>query len=156
AMTAVNRFVNPRRPESKFVTAWVGVFDLKSRTLSYVDAGHSYALLKSPDGTLRALDAGAGMPIGVDENADYKEETIALPEHGQVLVISDGIVEEFGLTPGAGGSMTKTHFDMTGVKRSLSSSRPDADAVAELFAAVVHYAGTEKLSDDATAVLVRW
>jgi hypothetical protein len=30
------------------------------------------------------------------------------------------------------------------------------DAVAELFAAVVHFAGTSHLSDDATAVLVRW
>jgi serine phosphatase RsbU (regulator of sigma subunit) len=155
-VTAVNKFVNPRRPYSKFVTAWVGTFDLKNRTLRYVDAGHSYALLKSSDGALTALDAGGGMPIGVVEDAVYQSEAIALPEHGQVLVVSDGIVEQFGIIPGPDGTMTKAHFDMQGVKRSFSASRLDADVVAELFAAVVHYAGTEHLSDDATAVLVRW
>ena len=42
------------------------------------------------------------------------------------------------------------------VPRSRDFDLTQADAVAELFAAVVHYAGTEHLSDDATAVLVRW
>jgi hypothetical protein len=47
AVTAVNRYVSPRREGSKFVTMWVGVFDSVTKTLSYVDAGHSYVLMRN-------------------------------------------------------------------------------------------------------------
>jgi hypothetical protein len=65
-VSAVNHFVNPRRPESRFVTIWVGIFDSADSTLTYVDAGHSYALLKRADGQFQQLDEGTGLPIGVD------------------------------------------------------------------------------------------
>ena len=64
-------FVSPRRPENKFVTMWVGVFDADNGSLSYVDAGHSYALLQRKDGSFEQLDKGGGLPIGVDEEAVY-------------------------------------------------------------------------------------
>jgi hypothetical protein len=35
-------------------------------------------------------------------------------------------------------------------------SKPAADEVADLFKAVIAHAGSDQLSDDATAVLIRW
>src|SRR5690606_25746527 len=52
AVVDLCRFVHPRRPESRFVTLWVGVFDAKARTLRYVDAGHGHAMMARADGSI--------------------------------------------------------------------------------------------------------
>jgi serine phosphatase RsbU (regulator of sigma subunit) len=156
AVTDVNRFVNPRRPENKFVTMWVGVFDAANRTVSYVDAGHSYATIKNADGTFMPLDAGGGLPIGITEDGVYSAETVELKPGGCAMVVSDGIIEEFGVVPGSDGASNKAQFQMDGLRRSMSSSEGEDDFVANLFKDLIDYAGTDHLSDDATAVLVKW
>jgi phosphoserine phosphatase RsbU/P len=153
AVTEANRFVNPRRPENKFVTMWVGVFDLDAGTIRYVDAGHSYALLHRADGTFEQLNQGGGLPIGVDADAVYTAETIGVAPGDRVMIVSDGIIEQFGAaTIGPGG--TRPQFEVAGVQRSLSN--PGEDVVADLFNAVIAHAESTQLSDDATAVLVSW
>ena len=154
AVDAVNKYVCPRREGSRFVTMWVGVFDPGSGTLRYVDAGHSYAMLRdAKTGQTTSLDNGRGLPVGLDEEAKYEAETIPIPRAGAVILVSDGIVEQptAGATAGAEGSA----FEMTGVRAALGKADP-ADPIKSLFAAVVAHAGTEHLSDDATAVLTQW
>ncbi|CAN5566526.1 hypothetical protein BH09PLA1_BH09PLA1_26760 [soil metagenome] len=155
AVTELNKFVKPRRPESKFVTMWVGVFDAEAGTISYVDAGHSFALLRRADGTTyEQLNLGSGLPVGLDEADDYVAETISLQPGDEVIVVSDGIIEQHGLVQMPDGSLSKEQFEMAGVQRAMSSA--GADVVEDLFAAVVAHAGTTNLADDATAVLIKW
>jgi serine phosphatase RsbU (regulator of sigma subunit) len=154
AVTSLNEFVTPRRPENKFVTVWVGIFDAAASTLQYVDAGHSYALLHGADGNFTQLDSGGGLPVGVMADSQYTTETIQLPPGGRVLVVSDGIIEQFGMVAKEDGTVVKDQFELKGVKRSMTSS--DEDAMAPLFASVIQHAGTNNLSDDATVVMVKW
>jgi serine phosphatase RsbU (regulator of sigma subunit) len=70
-----------------------------------------------------------------------------------VMVVSDGIIEQFGIISAAAGP-SRTQFEVEGVRKSMSQT--SGDEVAELFKAVIEHAGTEHLSDDATAVLIRW
>jgi serine phosphatase RsbU (regulator of sigma subunit)/pSer/pThr/pTyr-binding forkhead associated (FHA) protein len=153
AVTALNRFISPRRDVSRFVTMWVGVIDRAAGTLTYIDAGHGYAVMIAGDATVTPLDKGRGLPIGVDDTHDYQAERVALPASGRVMVVSDGIIEQPGLVQ-RDGQMEEMQFDMAGVIDTLQSAGDDA--VADLFAAVIQHAGTESLADDATAVLVRW
>jgi serine phosphatase RsbU (regulator of sigma subunit) len=150
AVTDANHFVNPRRPENKFVTMWVGIFDLEAQTLSYVDAGHSYALVKRKDGSFEQLDKGGGLPIGVDDDTPYQSESVRIEPGDTVMIVSDGIIEQFAL--GTSGA-TRRQFEIAGVQQSMQ--RESADPVADLFAAVIEHAGTDQLADDATAVMVR-
>ena len=152
AVTDANNFVNPRRPENRFVTMWVGVFDSAAGTLNYVDAGHSYAMLKRADGTFQQLNEGTGLPIGVDTDAKYAGETVQINPGDEVMIVSDGIIEQFGGPPGPGGF--RAQFEVSGLQNAMSRHSPDL--VADLFNAVIDHAGTTQLSDDATAVLVRW
>jgi serine phosphatase RsbU (regulator of sigma subunit) len=152
AVTDANRFVNPRRPDNKFVTMWVGVLDMQAGTLSYVDAGHSYALLRRGDGSFERLDRGGGLPIGVDGDLVYKVETVPIAPADRLLVVSDGLIEQFGPAAAAPGQ-PRVQFDVAGVQQSFSSEHPDE--IEALFNAVIAHAGTDQLSDDATAVLVR-
>jgi serine phosphatase RsbU (regulator of sigma subunit) len=153
AVTALNRFIAPRRPEDRFVTLWVGLFDPVARELQYVDAGHGYALLIGSE--IISLDAGGGPPLGIDENFEYRAEVLPLPQAGKIIAVSDGIVEQTGQSASPTPSTAPDRFEMAGVRRSIQHGH-DGDDVARLFEDVVHHAGTEHLADDATAVMVRW
>jgi serine phosphatase RsbU (regulator of sigma subunit) len=155
ALGATNRFICPRRASGKFVTAWVGVFDVNAGTLTYADAGHSYAVMSSPDGTLTPLDVGGGLPVGVADDTEYQCTTVPLAAGATVMVVSDGIIEQFGAVDGPTTAGRK-QFGVAGVYRSLGDARTESDPVASLFRDVFTHAGTENLADDATAVLVRW
>jgi serine phosphatase RsbU (regulator of sigma subunit) len=159
AVTAANRFICPRRQTGKFVTAWVGVFDVNARTLTYTDAGHSYAVMASPDGSFTPLDLGGGLPIGVDDAGGYATETVPLPPGGRVMVVSDGIIEQLSAPDSAAGAGAEAaQFGVEGLQRSLGAAprAGAADAVAGIFADVIAHAGGPNLADDATAVLVTW
>jgi serine phosphatase RsbU (regulator of sigma subunit) len=156
AVTELNRFINPRRADDKFVTLWVGVFDAERRTLRYVDAGHGYALIARPDHSFRKLDEGDGLPVGLTPDGEYQAAEIPLVPGERALIISDGIVEQYGLTAGPDGSAVQGHFDVAGVERCIRNCPADADLVAALFKAVEEHAGTASFQDDATAVLVQW
>jgi sigma-B regulation protein RsbU (phosphoserine phosphatase) len=152
AVNALNRFVNPRRPANKFVTLWAGVIDPAAGTLRYVDAGHSYALLRRANGTIEQLDVGGGLPIGIDEDAEYQATETTIGPGDAVIVVSDGIIEQFGVTTDASGE--REQFGVAKLSAAIAAE-PD-DPVAELFKAVVAHAGTDKLADDATVVWVKW
>jgi sigma-B regulation protein RsbU (phosphoserine phosphatase) len=154
AVDQLNRFIQPRRPESRFVTMWLGVFDVANKTLTYVDAGHSFAILRRADGRFEQLNKGAGLPVGLDEAGDYRGETIAVQSGDQIMVVSDGIIEQFGIVPKPDGTMSKRQFQMEGLQEVMS--QVSQDIVQDVFAAVIAHAGTDQLSDDATAVLVKW
>ncbi|HEX4056574.1 MAG TPA: SpoIIE family protein phosphatase [Tepidisphaeraceae bacterium] len=154
AVKDLNAFVHPRRPETIFVTLWVGLFDPKKMTVSYVDAGHGYALLANPDRTFQSLSEGDAVPVGIMPDSTYSVTTHPLPPNGRALVISDGLVEQPTLEPGPGQS--REQFGIERVQASVAEAKTDEDAIARLFDAVYQFAGTQSLSDDATAVLVKW
>lgn len=153
ALTRLNAFICPRRPTDKFVTMWVGVFDPDRGTLRYVDAGHGYVLVGPDEGGLDRLDRGGQFPVGIEEDCRYESIEIPLAAAGRALLISDGIVEQFSGESDA-GSRAKP-FGLDGLEQVIGQSA-GGDLVAQLFDAVTQHAGRQSLSDDATAVLVRW
>ena len=151
AVTELNRFLEPRCQDDRFLTLWVGVLDGEARTLSYVDGGHGYAMIVAGDGQLDRLNASTAPLVGVLPGAEYETTTMPLPDAGRLLVVSDGIIEQ-----SPAGGMPADQFAMTGIETCLRSLPPDEDAIIALFDAVERFAGTAALADDATAVMVRW
>lgn len=150
AIDALNRYVYPRRPTSRFVTIWSCIIDLNNQTLTYVDAGHSYAFLKRPDGTVIQLDEAGGLPIGIDEAETYKSATINLKCGDALMVVSDGIIEQAAMMRDKNGD--RQQFGVEGLVRFLSNTTDDP--VKAIFDAIESHAGTKELGDDATAVWI--
>ncbi len=151
AVWALNRFVHPRRPGSRFLTLWVGVFDLEKHELSYVDAGHGHAVISDATGKSDMLTAGGGALVGIEPDSSYEVASTDLTEGGRVLIVSDGLVEQ----PGEGGEAKLDLFGIERVRSFLEEAKGD-DAIDGLFKVVEEHAGTAQLADDATAILVRW
>ncbi|HTL28215.1 MAG TPA: SpoIIE family protein phosphatase, partial [Tepidisphaeraceae bacterium] len=86
----------------------------------------------------------------------YTAESVQLLPGGCAMIVSDGIIEEFGVVQQPDGSTNKAQFQMNGLRGSMTTSSGDDDYVANLFTDLIAHAGTDHLSDDATAVLIRW
>ncbi len=148
----LNAFVHPRRPANRFVTLWIGVFDKATARLTYIDAGHGLGMMVGSDGECAELSGGGGLPIGVMPDGDYAAVTVPFGEGDCVLVVSDGIVEQ----PASSMSFEdRDEFGLARTKQVLCSSVGGSDPVAAVFDAIVAHAGTNRLADDATVVLVR-
>lgn len=149
AVTALNRYIAPRRPASKFLTMWVGLIDLQQETLSYVDAAHSYALLKGVDGRIDQLNQGGGLPIGVMDEGVYESVQVPFRLGNELIIASDGIIEQPGT---ASSPETRVQFEVERMKQVFAE--PCEDMVQQLFQRVIDFAGTEHLADDATVLWV--
>ena len=57
-----------------FVTAWIGVVDLATGEVEYVNAGHNPPLLKRADGSVEYLTARSGPPLAVMDGISYRRQ----------------------------------------------------------------------------------
>ncbi len=77
----------------RLVTAFVGVVDPRSWSLTYSSAGHPPAYVRRPDGTLMTL-GGAGLPLGVPIEADRRtRHLVGIPPGSLIVLYTDGLIE---------------------------------------------------------------
>jgi sigma-B regulation protein RsbU (phosphoserine phosphatase) len=77
----------------KYSTLFCGLLDVRTRKLSYVNAGQVRPmLLRSADGQVERLDSG-GFPVGLLDLSEYEQGEVLLQLGDAVLCISDGISE---------------------------------------------------------------
>jgi PAS domain S-box-containing protein len=70
--------------------------DLGSITFS--SAGHLPPLVLSPDGAVTYLEGGRTLPLGVMPSAEYPEATAAIEPGSTLVLYTDGLVEERGVS----------------------------------------------------------
>jgi len=76
----------------KYATMCIGVIDLHANSLKYTVAGHlPLPVLVSGEGACYL--EGSGSPVGLLEDAQFEQHTIALPEQFTLALFSDGILE---------------------------------------------------------------
>ncbi len=76
-----------------FVTAWMGVLDLSSGKLTYVNAGHNKPLVYTKDKGFEYLNTKAKFVLAGLEGVRYKEDEIQLNVGDKLLLYTDGVPE---------------------------------------------------------------
>jgi serine phosphatase RsbU (regulator of sigma subunit) len=79
-------------PRSRFITAFIGLFDPRTGEVRYVNAGQNPPMVRRASGRLEWL-APTGMALGLSRKASYDEATITLSAGDVLLAYSDGITE---------------------------------------------------------------
>jgi serine phosphatase RsbU (regulator of sigma subunit) len=74
--------------------AFLGCYDESINTLTYINAGHTPAVLKDEDGTL-LLEAN-GLPLGLFSHSTHDSQYCALGSGAAVVLVSKGLVETKG------------------------------------------------------------
>jgi anti-sigma regulatory factor (Ser/Thr protein kinase) len=109
--------------------------------LAYASAGHPPALLVA-DGRSQRLDGAGGIPLGVIEDAEYREITADVHPGATLVLYTDGLVE----------SRTE-HLDR-GLERLEAAVLEGPDDLDDLCASVFRRALAEPLVDDDVTLLV--
>ena len=88
---------NDRLAESNdanlFVTAWVGVVDLATGRVDYVNAGHNPPLVKRTDGSVEYLRAKSGPPLAAIGGVTYRRQSLTLAPGDGIVLYTDGVTE---------------------------------------------------------------
>ena len=143
-LDAVNRQVFESSLADRYATLFYGLFDSRTRTLRYVNAGHQPPMLIRPDNSTSFLEAG-GAPVGMFPLWNYREGIVELHAGDVILACTDGVLEAINPEGEEWGSK--------GLKAAFADYDPRSagDTVDSIFAALDEYTGGV-LTDDATVV----
>lgn len=137
-------------PDDRFVTAFFGLLTPDNQTLSFLSAGQG-PLIKyiSRDDDIIELSANA-VPLGIMPNVDFDEPDHFTMQPGDMMVlVTDGFFEW--------ADADRQQFGMKRIHAVLREhrTRPAAEIIQALHAAVVAFAGGAPQDDDLTAVIVK-
>ena len=133
---------------NRFVTLFLAIYEDRTRTLRYTNAGHNAAILARADGSRERLATG-GMMVGAFDWAEYKEASTTLGAGDLLLIFSDGISEAERATGEEYGEARLEQFAVE--HRALS-----ADEMRHaLFAEIGAWSGAQERGDDQTLVIIK-
>ncbi|HME12995.1 MAG TPA: PP2C family protein-serine/threonine phosphatase [Candidatus Acidoferrum sp.] len=145
----LNRYASAHSLDGRrFTTAVLAEYDLTTRRMIYVNAGHNPPILRKADGTLEKLETG-GMPLGITAQATYETAEIQLAPGDALIFYTDGVVEAFN-----------QQNEEYGNPRWLAAIRALPEVSAEeslrgLMRQVDAFVGTTRQSDDITCLIFR-
>lgn len=96
SMAKVNYLLWESIERNQYVTAFYGVFDASSKTLSYTNAGHNPPLLLDAQGNGEFLDRG-NIPLGIFHDTRYHEYYLTLEPNELFVLYTDGVTEAANL-----------------------------------------------------------
>ena len=101
-MREMNHAIASANESLVFVTAFVGVLDLRTHHLTYCNAAHNAPALITADGQCQLLDVETNLPIGIQDHFRYEEQQMAFPENTALLLYTDGLTEAMYISADGG------------------------------------------------------
>ncbi|CAG1001931.1 Phosphoserine phosphatase RsbU [Phycisphaerales bacterium] len=136
--------------EGAFVTGIFGVFDPVAGSFTFANAGHPPPRLKSGlDGSIRAMDSEASVPLGVMRPLGCRPHAVTLRPSDTIVLYTDGITEAFDIT----GDMFGT--DRLDAALHGCTGQPDC-VVDSVHKALFEHRGGPTRDDDQTLVAMRF
>jgi len=89
----VNNMLCKDNDTQTFFTCWIGVMDLQTGELAYINAGHNKPLVRRSGGEFTFLDCEPNMPMAVFEDFPYKVQTLQLSAGDELFFYTDGVTE---------------------------------------------------------------
>jgi PAS domain S-box-containing protein len=90
-LEAADRALRAEVPD-RFVTAFVGVIDPLTSTMTYRSAGHPPPIVRDARGEVFSLD-GTGLPLGLHERAEGDAPVVHLAVGSLLVFYTDGLIE---------------------------------------------------------------
>lgn len=146
----VNNFVANKTEVDRFVTQLLVRLDPKTRSLTYINAGHPIGYVLDRVGCVKSELATSGFPLGIMEDQEYPTlESLTLDAGDILVLLTDGILE--AKSPGD---------EVFGCQRALDVVRQSRDRTAreiveDLVSVVSRFCGGVEADDDRTALVVK-
>ena len=151
AVSETNSRLSSGNEANMFVTAWVGVADLVSGQVEYVNAGHNPPLVRRAEGPMEWLKDRSGPPLASFDGVKYRKHALTLKAGDGIFLYTDGVTEA-----------TNPSLELFGEERLMRSFEParptDAgaprrsskDLCRDLLAGIDRFAAGAEQADDIT------
>ena len=93
AVRDANRRLCANNDAEMFVTAWIGVVDIPSGAVEYVNAGHDRPFVRRTDGAVEKIPGKGGPFLGMFPEAKYRSDSFTLGPGEVFFLFTDGITE---------------------------------------------------------------
>ena len=93
AVSAVNERLCTVNKNGMFVTAWIGVLELSTGLLTYVNAGHNPPLFGNGKKGYEYLKERSGFVLAGMEGMAYQQKTLQLVSGDALFLYTDGVTE---------------------------------------------------------------
>ena len=92
-LTNVNTQLCVNNEAGMFVTAWMGILDLKTGLIKFANAGHNPPLVKHKNGTYEYLKGKVNFVLAGMDMVRYKEQELQLQPGDKIYLYTDGVTE---------------------------------------------------------------
>lgn len=145
----VNRYACEQSLQGRrFTTGFVAELEPATGTLTYVNAGHNWPVLRHASGAIERLETG-GLPLGISAARPYQCGAATLARGDLLLIFTDGLVE-------AEDDREREYGEarMLSVVQALQSPTA-AGAIKGIMSSVDSFVGLTRQHDDITCLLLR-
>ena len=147
ALGVLNNALCDRNETMMFCTMFAGVLDIASGEIVYCNAGHDRPLLLTQDGC-RFLEMEKNIPLGIEEDYEFKAGRIRLEKGNSLFIYTDGVTEA--------RSQDRSLFGESRLMDTLYTRPESAAAVnSTVLAALERFSTGAPQSDDITMLTLK-
>jgi len=149
-ITEVNNQLCENNKAQMFVTVWLGILEISTGTLTAVNAGHEYPIIKHAGGDYEIVHDKHFLAVAAMEGVKYQEHTVQLKPGDLLYLYTDGVPEA-----------TNANNELFGSDRmleALNKKKPDDVKVAAdtMRDAVDDFVKEAPQFDDMTMLCIRY
>lgn len=93
AISKVNELLAEGNDSNMFVTAWIGVVNIETGVVNFVNAGHNPPLVNRNDGSVEWLKERSGLALAAMPGLKYRVKTMKLKPGESLFLYTDGVTE---------------------------------------------------------------
>jgi len=147
----VNEFLSEDNDSFMFVTAFIGILDLRTGEVEYVDAGHESPFILRKNKEVEVMKKISGMALGIDPSYEFKSERFILQPNETLFLYTDGVPDANNL-----------EGDRFGMKNAeillgtLQNSETPQEINTQIKSHLKEFIGTNAQFDDITVLTIQY
>ncbi len=146
----VNNILCANNSAGLFVTVWLGILDIRTGVVQYVNAGHEYPIVGRKDKGFELITGDNCPPLAAMEGMEFIDETIILEPGDTLFLYTDGVPE----AKNQSGERFGIDAIITGLNQKIDSSA--AEQISAIKLSIDNFVGGIDPFDDITMMGVNY
>lgn len=145
----VNRQLYENNKADMFVTAWIGIMNVKTGHVVAANAGHQYPVKRDRDSLFRMMSDKHGFVMAAFDDTVYQEYEFDIDEEGTLVLYTDGVTESI--------NCQMQQFGVNGMLNALNRNPDDGPEglIKRVNQELAEFAGQEQQYDDITLLVIK-
>jgi sigma-B regulation protein RsbU (phosphoserine phosphatase) len=148
---SINYHLCEGNEDCMFVTLFIGIVDVISGKLTYVNGGHNWPFLSQGNNSFEIVRVTGGILLGIDEEAQYSSAELRLEPNNTLVLYTDGVTEAED-SQGEFFSLARTGAVLDAIKKNATAR----EIALNLQEAVFSFSNPALRSDDITILVLRF